>query len=269
MTTALRVALLSAPQRPPAALLDWFRNGEKGDIWLPHFTRYAFQDAAMTIPAAVGMPVLKMVGLANGIVATFANVTLQRNAAGLLYLAVNGTSSTGQTPAIDFTGTDKMTVVAGVRKATDAAIGVLLELSANSGGANPGSFMLTTGGQASAGAKYGNVLQGSSTIYSDTPASYVAPHTAVLTQQNDIIQTTPATEQILRVNGVAVTLTTVGANAGNGNFGNHALYFFARNAASAFMSGDFYGGIVCGASRNAGQIADVERIMARYTGVNL
>lgn len=260
--------LLASNTRLPPVIRDLFSNGQKGVVNIPHFSRYFFQDAAMTIPAVVGMPVLRSVCPVTGVVTTWANVTMQQNAAGLKYLAANGTSSYGVTTDIDFTGTAQMALFAGVRKASDAALGSLIEVSTNSGGARPGSCMISTAGQASAGAKYGCTLQGTSLIYSDTAASYAAPHTAVLTELNDLSQAAAAAEQVLRVNGAAATLTTVGAAAGTGNFGNFAAYFLSRAGTSLFMNGDFYGGIIVGSMPSAGQVADVERLMARYTGVN-
>ena len=46
-----------------------------------------------------------------------------------------------QTAAIDFTATDEMTVIAGVRKLQDAAIGTICELSV-AVGSNNGSFLI-------------------------------------------------------------------------------------------------------------------------------
>jgi hypothetical protein len=265
MTPARIVQLLSSRQRLPASIASLYANAEPGDVWLPHFSKYAFQDAAMTIPAVVGGPVVKMVGMVRGIVATFANVTLQQDAAGKKYLAANGTSSAGSTPAIDFTGTDKMTIIVGAHKASDAAIGSLLELSPLAG-PETGIFAITAPN--SAAANVGIYLEGS-TATTLRCTTFTAPVTTVLSVSLDIAQATAATEIVARFNGAAPAGTSVlgAADAGTGNFGNYQHYFFARAEASLFFNGRFYGEILRGAASSAGQMADADAYMRSLTGV--
>lgn len=264
MNPSLRAVLLSKQSRPPANILSQFAAGEPGGIWLPHFQKSLFEDEAMTIPAQVGGAVVKMLDLSGrGNTVTFTNVTLQRDEAGLLYLAANGTSSSGVTAAIDFTGTDKITVVEGARKLADTS-GMLCELSV-SGGATNGSFFIAA--PAAAAAEYRFAVRGTQTA-SYAATTYTAPHTAVLSCVFDIAGADRATELFPRVNGaIPGTLTgTDQANAGTGSFGNHALYFFTRGGSSLFWNGRFYGRIVRGVTSTAGQIADATLYMNRLTG---
>lgn len=261
MNPAIRTAvLLTKPARPPAAILDWFRSGERGVVVLPWLTKYAFQDAAMTVPAVVGMPVLKTVCPVTGVVTTWANVTLQQDDAGLKYLLANGTSSTGATSAIDFTGTDKLTLVTGIRKLSDVAAGTVVELGVNTA-ITDGTFALYAPISSGGNDNFSLRARGTAVV-SAIATGHVSPKSAVVSGALDIAATTTT----VRVNGTATTLaTTLGA----GNLSNAALNFFNRSGGSLFYNGRFYGGVICGASRTAGQIADVERIMARYTGVSL
>lgn len=261
---ATRLMLLSKPQRPPAAILDQFRAGEKGGIWLPHFQKTLFQDAAMSLPASVGGPVVKMLDLSgNGNTVTFSGVTLQRDSSGLLYLAADGSTSYGSTAAIDFTGTDKMTLCAGLRKESDAAFSCFVELSAVY--SNPGSFVI--GAPLSTAPNIGVGLCGTQ-ISSYTMVS-TAPATLVVSAHLDIAGAARATEIMPRLNGVIPSLTGGGgADAGTGNFGNAALFFFKRNQATSPFTGRFYGLIARGAAPTAGQTAVNDRYMARLSGVS-
>lgn len=268
MKSSLLTTLMAKPQRPPASVMSLFANGEKGIILIPKFTRYMFQDAAMTIPAVVGMPVVKAVCPATGVVTTFANVTLKQDSAGLHYLEANGTSSAGQTTAIDFTGTDKMTVFAGVHRASDAAYGTLFELG-HRNLAEAGSF--TVAAPDAALPRYAFVLEGTSIAqYRCSTGTSAAPKTDVLSASFDIGAAAIDTEIIPRINGSVVQEGAVGADVGTGNFSSLPLNIFARNNGSVlFMNGRLYGAVIRGAASTAGQIADVTRLMAGYSGVNL
>lgn len=260
-----RMALMLAVKRDFAPLVSaMFGSGEQGLLIVPSYTRSLFQDAAMTIPAVVGGPVAKALDLSGrGNHVTFADVTLEQDAAGKKYLAANGTSSTGVTAAIDFSGTDKMTLCAGLHKASDAGYGILVELSA-SVAANAGSFYVTA--PDGPVANYASTSRGAAAADGAqlaTAATYAAPSTNVVTATHDIA----GDSTIVRVNGVAATPAT--GDKGAGNFGNYPLYIFARNAGSLFFNGRLYGLVVRGAACTAGQIDDAERYMARLSGVNL
>lgn len=258
MNPALRAVQLT-PKRGFAPLVaSMFGGTEPGVVLDPSYTRSLFQDAAMTIPAAVGMPVFKALDLSGrGNTVTFTDVTLQQDDAGLKYLNFNGTSSAGSTSAIDFTGTDSMTVVCGIRKTADVGLpGIALELADAAG-----SFFLAaprTGGTGDFGARSRGTVLADAT----TAANYPAPFSAVATITADI--SSDALD--FRINGASVA--TAATDQGAGNYGNHPLYIGGRAATSLFTAMRLYGLIVRGAASTAGQIADAERYMARLTGVN-
>lgn len=150
------------------------------------------------------------------------------------------------TPSIDFSGTDKMTVWAGLQKMSDAAQAALAELTANPG-IMPNSFSLQAPGPAKS---YRFVSAGSATGsgISDTTA-FPAPATSVLTGIGDI----SAPNVALRVNGIQVMQST--AAQGTGNYSNNPLYLFRRGGTTLPFNGIFTGLIVRGAASSEAQIS--------------
>ena len=181
------------------------------------------------------------------------------------YLKYNGTAQYLSTASVDFTATAQMSVFAGVRKnSLGSAIGVIAELSAQVG-ANAGSFLLSSGGYASLGSKYGCALQGSTLIYSDSSATFIVPITNTLSTLMSIQAATPALQQILNINGVQQTVTQVGSGAGTGNFGNYALYFGERAGSSLAFNGLEFQMIIVGKTLTAAQITNTETYVNQKT----
>ena len=150
------------------------------------------------------------------------------------------------TPSINFTGTDKMTVWAGVRKLSESS-GMISELSAISD-TSAGTFALTT---LAAGKMYWTA-RGSVPTGDIQPSGFVAPTTNVLTGIGDIA----GDVMQLRSNGARVA--TSSQDRGTGNYGNYPLYLFARNQASLFFNGLAGPIIVRGAQSSAAEIANAE-----------
>lgn len=172
------------------------------------------------------------------------------------YLAFDGSDDSMLTNAIDFTGTDKMTVWAGVTKLSDSAQRVVAELSASIA-SNNGAFLLSAPN--SAAANYNWSSKGTTQV-DNTVTTFAAPRTNVLTGQADIA----APSNIIRVNGAQAG--SVATTQGTGNFGNYPLYIGRRNNATLPFSGRLYGLIVRGAASSPTQIADTESWMNGKTG---
>ena len=170
------------------------------------------------------------------------------------YLAFNGTNTTYTTPSIDFTGTDKMTVWAGVRKNSDAASAVVAELSANVG-LNTGGFVVFAPLTAAANYAFGSRGTSAGTASAVTTDIYASPNTSVLTAIGDISGDVSS----IRVNGATITTTTT--DQGTGNYGNYPLYIGARAGASLFFNGRLYSLIVRGAATPLPQIEAVETLI--------
>jgi hypothetical protein len=170
-----------------------------------------------------------------------------------LYLKFDGTDDSLATASVDFSATDKMSVFAGVRKLSDAAVGVVLELSTNIS-INTGSVLLYVGTPSAAGAAYSSASRGSTAININQYATIdaTAPDTAVLTGTHNIAGDLSA----IRRNGVSGTNGT--GDQGTGNFGNYPLYIGRRAGTSVPYNGRLYSLIVRGAQSTDAQIASTE-----------
>jgi hypothetical protein len=162
-----------------------------------------------------------------------------------------------QTNSINFTATDKMTVWQGVRKLSDAAVGIITELSTTLD-TNAGTFYILAPGAPSQ-ASYQWKSRGSINPLGLTPAPFAAPVTNVFTGIGDI----SGDSMIVRINGSQVA--TSSADQGTGNFGNFPAYFYSRAGASVFFNGNDYGSIARGAASTAAQITAGETYINSLT----
>jgi hypothetical protein len=248
-----------------------FANGEQGAWYDPSDITTLFQDSAGTTPVtAVGQPVgllLDKSGRGNhAFQATDAKRPLWQNSGGLFYLAFNGSTSALATNSINFTSTDKMTVVTGARKLSDTTYGAIVDLSASPNSLN-GTFAVgsaTLTGDASR-RTWASTLRGNITNNAGVGV-FSAPDTKVFLTLYDIGQANAAQEQMVRLNSVLQTLTFGAANSGTGNFGNYPLYIGSRDNTSLPFSGNVYSLIVRGAQSSDYQIAATENYVNGKTG---
>jgi hypothetical protein len=156
-------------------------------------------------------------------------------------------------------GIDKAQVFAGVRKLSDATIGIVVESSANIG-SNSGALGIYA--PASTGtATYQWLSRGTGLSVAPSPASYPAPITNVLTGIGDIAADTA----ILRANGTQVS--TSATDQGTGNYLAYPLYVGRRGGISLPFNGRLYSLIVrFGANLTASQIAQMEAWVNSKTG---
>ncbi len=181
--------------------------------------------------------------------------TLLQDENGLNYLAYNGTSTSLSTSAFAW-GTDKATVVAGVRKLSDAAGDrVIVEASANSGSTN-GTFRLGTNAATFTWRSRG-------TVSADTSGAGAQPISAVLTGIGDISGDVAR----LRRNGAQVGEALT--DQGTGNFGTHQAFFGARAGTSLFFNGREYSQFAINRLLTADELAQLKRYTAQRTGVTL
>lgn len=246
---------------------SFFSNNEQGVWYEPSLTNGTlFQDSAGTTPVtAVEQPVGLMLdksGRGNHafIATAIDRPILRQDAGGRYYLACNGANTWMQTNSIDFTATGKVTVFAGVRKLSDAATGMFVELSPAIN-TSPGSFALRT--PHTAGANYAFLSNGTILGGAVSGNSYPAPISNVLTAVGDI----SGDSARLRINGLEVP-GGVG-DQGTGNYGNYPLYLFRRGGTSLPFNGSFYGLLIRGALTSDAQIAAMERWLAPKTGVTI
>jgi hypothetical protein len=187
------------------------------------------------------------------------NVT-EAGVSSVSYLFFDGVNDSLATPTIT-PGVDKAQVFAGVRKLSDAAFGMIVELSAAD--SNNGVFYL--------GNQTDGVLQflsrGTIRAYADGSTASPAPATIVLSGQGDVASDVAT----VRVNGtVRETVTT---DQGTGTYGNYPLYIGHRfnnpptTPSSLFFSGHLYSLIVRGASSSSILTSATEGWVASKTGV--
>jgi hypothetical protein len=150
-----------------------------------------------------------------------------------VYLRADGVDDGMVTNSINFTATDKMTAVVGVRKLSDATTMAIAETS-NDPAANDGTFSIYYSGISTVGG-YGCSSKGTITAIAPITGLYPSPITNVLTGLSDI----SGDSAILRVNAIQAAINT--GDQGAGNFGNYPLYLFRRGGSSLPFNGRFYG----------------------------
>lgn len=182
---------------------------------------------------------------------------LRQDEFGNYRLAANGTNTWMQTNSIDFSGTDKVTVFAGVRKLSDAARGIFCELGT---GSLNGSFNLEAPfiGPLNTFGSNGRGTIAVGVNYIDP-----APVTRVLAVRQDI------SGDALAIRSDSVQMAESTLDQGSGNFGNYPMFLFRRNGTSIPFNGYFYGLLIRGALCTDAQITSMEQWLAPKTGVTL
>jgi hypothetical protein len=255
--TLFKRAVMGSRGFSPSTL---FASGEEGAWYDPSDLSTLFEEDGTTL-ASVNGPVGKILdksGNGNHLIQTTeTKCPTLKLAGGLYYLEFDGVDDGLQSAAIDFTGTDSMSVFAGARKEADE-VAVIGELSVNVGN-NNGTFRLAS--------LAGNIWRYSSkgtSVVNANSNEYSPPVTSVLTGLSDISDDVTT----LRVDGVQKSSPT--SNQGTGNYGNHSLNVGARsNATSLQLEGNIYGLIVRGVMSNAAEIAATETYIAAKTGVSI
>ena len=176
------------------------------------------------------------------------------------YLRFDGVDDFLVTNSIDFTGTDKMMVAAGVRKLSDAATSVLAELSTTY--VNDGTFAVLAPSNDGL-ARYGVSTRGTASIafQATSPYTLAAPLTSVLSAALDNAQGAIAANAIkARHNAGAMVCVADGLNSTTpANYGNYPLYIGSRAGSSLHFNGHIYSLIIRGAASTDSQIVSVER----------
>ena len=181
------------------------------------------------------------------------------------YLEFDGVDDYLVTNSINFTATDKMSAFLAVKKNTDAAFAIIVELSPAAAG-NSGSFNIS--GPDNTSPNFGFGLRGDSTA-SRRATTFTAPINAVISCLYNIGGSTAVDEILPRVNGLVPTLTAV-SNAGTGNFGTYPIYIGRRAVFNqAPFSGYMYDLCIIGRTATATEITKTEGNFATHIGVTL
>jgi hypothetical protein len=129
------------------------------------------------------------------------------------------------TPSLNFTATDKISVVAHMTLLSDA-LSIPFETSDNAA-SNAGAFNLF---RSFSGTDLTPLAYGSTLRYFSSPG-YAAPATVVVTLLYDIAAVATVDQVKMRIGGVEVPVTGGTGTLGTGNFGNWPLNIGSRNGA--------------------------------------
>jgi hypothetical protein len=176
----------------------------------------------------------------------------------LYYLSYDGINDSLATASFAW-GTDKATVVAGVRKLSDAAAGTIA-LRSPAVGSNEGAFALTAPNPALANS-FGFYSRGSVAPSAPASAAFAAPTTNVVTGIGDISGDIAA----LRVDGTQVAQVT--ENQGTGDYLAYQTFFGARAGTGVFFNGREYSNVGINRLLTTDELAALESWTAGKTGI--
>lgn len=188
----------------------------------------------------------------------YVDVGLPRN---LLFDGVDDSLATAGN--VDFSATDKVTLFSGLFKASDAAQGIVTELTA-SAALNTGAFNIQAPSATPGTNRYAFESKGSVLATANvTNAIYAAPRTDVVTMQSAI--STDALDG--RINGTSVA--TSATDQGTGNYASALLYVGRRGGTTLPFNGRLFQLVICGAATGSDTVRAAERWVGRLTGVQL
>lgn len=171
------------------------------------------------------------------------------------YLLCDGSNDALSTGNVNFTSTNQMTVIIGLRKIGNSAAAVV-ELSASTN-LNNGAFGVYA---PDAGNDYTFASRGTIIATNSGNTGYAPPITNVLT----CIANIAAPLNKLRVNGADVK--TVTTSQGTGNYGNYPIYIGSRGGIDIPFNGYIYEIIVRGAASTSVEINNAEVFCNEKTG---
>jgi hypothetical protein len=225
--------------------------------------KFAFNVAGSGVTATIDNISVRLLPGNHATQATASKRPTYQTGAGLSWLAFDGVDDSMATAEIDFTGTDKVSVFAGVLR-IDATARIIAELSVNAGSTS-GAFYFVSGTDAGFTA-YSSFSRGTINPIASGIAGFssaINPSTDVLSITHDIA----GDLSTMRVNQVEGTSGT--GDKGAGNFGNYPLYIGARNQTSVYFKGNVHGLIIPGKLASAPEIAATEAYLAAKSGVTL
>lgn len=178
------------------------------------------------------------------------------------YWLYDGTDDSDATAStVDGSASDKVTVIAGVTKNSDAAGAVIAEHTASALANNGGFYVIGPAGTAQA--DYGVGSRGTSTAAASTSLIFASPNSSVVTMNGDI----GADILTCRVNGTQ--RATSATDQGTGNYANATTYWGRRGGASAPFNGREYATILRFGPMSDSERNQAERWVAQRMGVTI
>jgi len=248
-----------------------FTNNEQGFFYDPNDLSTMFQDSAGATPVtAVGQPVgliRDKSGRNNHAFQTksASRPILQRNATtGAYYLAFDGADDFLQTNSINFTATDKVSLVAGIRKLSDSVLGVVLETGTN--------YATPTGGFAlfapfNIPASLGLGVSSGNVSYVQGYSGYEAPRNSVTSLRLDLSATGRPSKTKFNIDGARQDIAEGSAAAGI--FANTPIFIGRREGKTLPFNGHIYSLIGVGKLTTDSETAAIEKEIAKRLGVTL
>lgn len=182
---------------------------------------------------------------------------LQRNSTtGAYYLAFDGSDDFLVTSSINFTATDKLSLFAGVRKLSDAAIGSIVDVRSVGG-----NFEIYAPSTAGVGNYVFSTTVGAIQSYLNSITA-IAPVSNVITAKMNISNNS----KTLAVNRMK-TSGLVGTSTGS--LSNYPLYIGRRGGTSLPFNGHLYSLIGVGRLSTDSETIALEKELAKRTGVTL
>lgn len=178
------------------------------------------------------------------------------------YLEFDGSDDFLKTNNIDFSGTDKVSLFAGVRKLNDANTGILLELSESAESiANYGSFYIATPLSA-IGSAVRSYSRGVNNVF-----ALAAPLSSF---QGTLPLIITSKSMVTGYCSLSVNKNVFfGISSRTGNYGNYPLYIGRRGGTSLPFNGHIYGLIGIGKVASDEETAVIEKELAKRVGVAL
>lgn len=228
------------PFNPVYAL---FGSGEPGYIipWLPGTV---WKDTAGTVPCTAPDDLIARADDISGNGNHFIQATEGKRPKwqtdGTYYWALADGAATAMATAsaVDFSTSDKLSIWAGFRKASDASLGVVLETSPNAITV-PGTAAIIAPA-ANGSTSIGFTARGDAAVGGRNGASVAAPATLVVSCGFDIAGAALTTEIFPRINGAVPTLVSAGSTLGGGNFSNAVQHIAARSGTAFYFNGRIY-----------------------------
>jgi len=251
----------------PAAL---FAGGEQGDAWIPEreFCYTLSAGGVFERVTTTGDAVARNTGMVNGINAdqlTAAARPTYTEGGGLSWLAFDGVDDAMATAAIDFTGTDKMSVFAGVRLLTPRSNNAAIWQIGDAVTSATDALVRVISGDGSTDAVRAQLIGTAANQTTRITTDY--PSTGIYTAIFDGAAT-GAAEIVLRRNGSVIDGGSA-TNSGVTSIGSQVLTIGQQGVASVFTNYNFYGLIAPGKVVSAAEITSTEAYMAGKTRVVL
>jgi hypothetical protein len=189
-----------------------------------------------------------------------------RDVDGVQWLEFDGIDDFLNTASVDFSGTDKMSVFARVRKPNDSGTAPIV-MNGDSGAQN-GVFAIYAP-HANSSRKWAWSLGGPNVGTSQTFLSVntlPAPSTATMVGLFDKAASGATNRITPRLNGVLQTsFSTEITGDGSANFRNDKIYIGVQNTTNDFFEGQMYGIVVRGATSSAQEVTDTEEYLTALT----